>query len=154
MYNFFSRFKRAFLGRNSDILVNIQREIKTLKDITEHLDIGIPSTDLLLYYIRNQKVEKLSDKTLKHLCKLSFLSFPKDDKKEKLIEKISMNIDFVKSIKDVDVKYVKRLVSVRKDGPILLTYENLSNKTEEPCEWNVFGLTKNREGNFFVLKKQ
>ncbi|QSL65327.1 hypothetical protein MERGE_002637 [Pneumocystis wakefieldiae] len=152
MHRFFPRSKRTILGLNPDIWVNTQRKINTSKDITEHLDMYISSEDCSLCSEKN-RVVKISDDTLKNLCKWALLSFPKGEKKEKLIQKISANIDLVKSIEDVDVKYVRRLVSVRKDGPVLLTHEDLSDETEEPCEWDALGLTKNKEGHFFVLKK-
>ncbi|KTW25642.1 hypothetical protein T552_03502 [Pneumocystis carinii B80] len=114
--------------------------MRGVKEAMKRLDMSILSVDSMINGMKKQGFKKQDEKGIKSLYKRSFLSFPEDDKGGKQVRELLKNIDFVSSIRGVNVKYVRGLVSVRKDRPIMLKYEDLFEKTEEPNKWDVLGL--------------
>ncbi|KAG4301658.1 hypothetical protein PCANB_001718 [Pneumocystis canis] len=130
------------------------KKLEVQKDIIERLDEDIINEKDILFSNKKSLIRKINNETLEHIFRMSLLSIPKDNKKEEIIKEISKRIFFVKNIKKVNVKGVEKLVSVRIDKPIHLISEDAFNKVEIPPKWDVTSLTRNKEGNFFVIHQE
>ncbi|KAG4304009.1 hypothetical protein PORY_002532 [Pneumocystis oryctolagi] len=149
--SFFFKLKTPALRNLS---VNVQSQEKQANNIIKYIDEHTFTLDDILCSEKVNIDEKVDDKILKDIYQMSFFSVPENNEKKKIIEIMSKYLQLVKSIENVDVENVERLVNIRKDKPVRLTLEDGFNEIGTSSKWDVLSLTKNKENNFFVVSKK
>ncbi|KAG5513222.1 hypothetical protein PMAC_001592 [Pneumocystis sp. 'macacae'] len=150
---FLLRLKNLHLGRCLSINLQQTKEIKVKDEATKYLDKCIFKLEDFLYSGRVDSTKEINDDVLKYIFRISLLSLPKDNEKNEIIKEITKHVQFSKHIDNVDISNVEKLVTIRKDKPIRLVLDEIC-ETKPLPKWNVLGLTKNKEGDFFVVHKK
>ncbi|KTW27195.1 uncharacterized protein T551_03189 [Pneumocystis jirovecii RU7] len=143
---FFLGLKKPVLRQYSNVAQSQIKETKLNDEVTKYLDKHIFKLEDFLCLKKDNTDGEINDKVLEHIFRMSLLSVPKDDEKEKIIKKIAKYVQFVKCIDDIDTSNVERLVTIRKDKPVRLILDEICEPEPVP-EWNVLGLTKNKEAD-------